>query len=111
MHPLTTQSLSPGEIELVEVLRAGAIAHVTDTGEILLLSVDDLPETVRECIRASRIRDRQHQLQCPACLASEAENMLADADSYRDRGNTKAAWALEIQAGQLLSKAESLRGR
>jgi hypothetical protein len=37
--------------------------------------------------------------------------MLADADQHRDRGNPKAALAFEIQAGQLLSKAQRLRGR
>jgi len=105
------EPLNPQERELVQILRDGAIAQATEAGIVTIISVDDLPPEVRECIRAARARDLAHEQECPSCLELEADRMLMDADLYEARGHSKAALALTVQATELYAKAARLRGR
>jgi hypothetical protein len=48
--------LNPQERELVQMLREGAIAHRTKPGIVTIISGEDLPPDVRECIRPADTR-------------------------------------------------------
>jgi hypothetical protein len=73
--------------ELLDALMKGAIATFSDSGEIKLAHLDDLPPRVRECMRASV----EHRRQCPDCLEDEAQSVQMDADSHREDGNGQDA--------------------
>jgi hypothetical protein len=99
------------EQEIIDALIKGAILHIDAiTGDVRIDPMDDVSPDVRECIRASRTRDRKHQQQCPDCLESEAENTMMDAASHREDGNEAIALELEAEAGEVLQRAAQLRG-
>jgi hypothetical protein len=97
------------EKEVMEALIAGAVIHVSDSGEVGVVTLDDLPPNVRECYWASRQHDRAHQAACPNCLESKAEATLMDAASHREDGNEAIALELEAEADRLRSRAANLR--
>lgn len=97
------------EEEILEALRNGAILNVSHFGEIQIQALDDLPPEVRECYRASKEHDRDHQRACPSCLEDEAENVLMDAASHRQDGNEKIALELEAEAADIRLHAATLR--
>jgi hypothetical protein len=98
------------EQEMLDALMRGAVLFVDlATGESEIAALDDVPPKVRECIRASRERDRTHQSQCPDCLEDEAQAVLMDAASHREDGNETTALELEAEAGELLERVAHLR--
>jgi hypothetical protein len=99
------------EEEMIDALMKGAILTVSDSGEVKIRALDDLPPMVRECYRASKEHDRAHFWKCPDCLESEAENTLLDAASHREDGNEATALELEADAENLRILAATVRGR
>jgi hypothetical protein len=97
------------EDEILEALLNGAILHVSDSGEVQVQTLDDLPPAVRRCYRASEERDRDHQRACPSCLENEADNILMDAASHRQDGNEEIALELEAEAAEIRFHAATLR--
>jgi DNA-binding helix-hairpin-helix protein with protein kinase domain len=99
------------EQEIVDALIRGALLHESAvTGEVHIVALDDMSADVRECFRASRAHDREHQRRCPDCLENEARPILMDAASHREDGNEADALALEAEAAELLNRAAGLRG-
>jgi hypothetical protein len=97
------------EKEIMEALRNGAVLNISDSGEVKIQALDDLPSNVRECYRASRANDVTHRRQCPDCLESVAEHILMDAASHREDGNEATALELEVEAAQTCLRAATLR--
>jgi hypothetical protein len=98
------------EEEIFDALCKGAILTVSDSGDVKIEALDDLPPEVRECFRASREHDQAHLQQCAHCLESEAENVLMDATSHREDGNEATAVELEAEAETLRIRAATIRG-
>lgn len=82
---------------------------VSDSGDVEIQALDDLPPTVRECYRASKEQDGTHLHHCPDCLESEAENVLMDAAIHREDGNEAIALELEAEAKELRSRAAKIQ--
>jgi hypothetical protein len=97
------------EKEVMDALIAGAVIRVSDSGDVDVVTLNDLPPNVRECYRASRQRDRAHQDACPDRLESEAEATLMDVASHRKDGNEAIALELEAEADKLRSRAANFR--
>jgi hypothetical protein len=97
------------EEEILEALRNGAILNISDSGEVQIQALDDLPPEVRECYRASKEHDRDHQRACSACLEDEAKSVLMDAASHRQDGNEQIALELEVDAAETRLHAATLR--
>ena len=94
------------EQEMFDLLTKGAVLHVNAvTGEAQVAAMDDLSPEVRECFRASKEHDWEHQNNCPDCLEDEARAVLMDAASHREDGNEATARELEAEAGELLQRS------
>jgi hypothetical protein len=93
----------------MEALIKGAVIRVSNSGEVDVVALDDLPPNVRDCYRASRQHDRGHQNACPDCLESEADATQIDAASHRRDGNEANAMELEAEAAELRSRAANIR--
>jgi hypothetical protein len=96
--------------EMIDALMKGAILSVSDSGDVEIQALDDLPPTVRECFRASAEHDWAHLQQCPDCLDDEAQDVLMDAASHREDGNEAIALELEAEAETLRRRAATIRG-
>lgn len=92
--------------EVLDELWNGTVVKLTDSDQLRVLTPG-----ARECDRAIRCGDWKHQERCPDCLETVAENMFTDADSYREAGNERAAFGLEMEAAELLSGAAKIRRR
>jgi hypothetical protein len=101
--------MNMNEEEILEALLKGAILNVSDSGDVQIQTLDDLPPAVRECFRASKEHDRDHQRACPDCLDNEADNTLMDAASHRQDGNEEIALELEAEAAEIGFHAATLR--
>jgi hypothetical protein len=97
--------------EILHALRNGAVLNISDSGEVQIQAPDDLPPGLRECYRASKEHDRDHQRACPDCLDDEAKSVLLDADSHRQDGNEEIALELEAEAAEIRLRAAALRLR
>jgi hypothetical protein len=97
------------EEERLAALRKGAVLNISDSDEVQTQTLDALPPNVRECYRASREHDLDHQRRCPDCLEDEAANVLMDAASHREDGNEVIASELESEAEQIRLRAATLR--
>ena len=96
------------EEQVLDALRKGAILRFSDSGEVTVLALDDLPPAARECFRASKEHDHGHFRRCSDCLESEAENVVMDAASHRQAGNEAIALELEAEAQELRSRAAEI---
>jgi hypothetical protein len=97
------------EEEIIDALVRGAVLRFSDSGDVTILSLDDLSAAERECFRASKEHDREHFSRCPDCLESEAEKTLMDAASHREDGNEAIALQLEAEAEELKIQAARIR--
>jgi hypothetical protein len=97
------------EEEMIDALVKGAVLMVSDSGDVKVVALDDLPPAVRECFRASREHDWDHQGACPDCLEDEAATILMDAASHREDGNEATALELEAEAEALRIEAATIR--
>ena len=98
------------EDDIFEALLKGAVVNVNvTTGETSINALDDLPPSVRECYRASREHDYQHQNNCPSCLESRADNSLFQAGICREEGDEATALICEADAAEDLAKAAQIR--
>src|SRR5437588_1170136 len=99
------------EEEMLNALVNGAILHVSDYGEAEIMPLDDIPEEMRECIRASKAHEQAHFEQCPDCLEDEARSCLMDAAFQLENGNEANVLALEADAVDFQTQAAKIRAR